>query len=33
MELSQLDVHAIVEEAISHVALIVQKRAGMIYKH
>ena len=33
MELSLLDVHAVVEEAISHVALIVQNRAGMIYKH
>ena len=33
MELSLLDVHEVVEEAISHVALIVQNRAGMIYKH
>ena len=33
MELSPIDVHEVVEEAISHVALIVQNRAGMIYKH
>ena len=33
MELSSIDVHEVVEEAISHVALIVQNRAGMIYKH
>ena len=27
------NVHDVIEEAISHVALIVQNRAGMIYKH
>ena len=33
MELSPIDIHDIIEEAISHVALIVQNRSGMIYKH
>ena len=33
IELSPISVHALIEEAISHVALIVQNRAGMIYKH
>ena len=28
-----MNVHEVVEEAINHVALIVQNRAGMIYKH
>ena len=33
MELSSIDIHDVIEEAISHVALIVQNRSGMIYKH
>ena len=33
MELTVIDAHEVVEEAISHVALIVQNRAGMIFKH
>ena len=33
MELSPIDIHDVIEEAISHVALIVQNRSGMIYKH
>ena len=33
IELTPVSVHALIEEAISHVALIVQNRAGMIYKH
>ncbi|MGB1448246.1 MAG: sensor histidine kinase [Flavobacteriaceae bacterium] len=33
MECEPIDVHEVIEEAISHVALIVQNRAGMIYKH
>jgi len=33
MECEPINVHEVIEEAISHVALIVQNRAGMIYKH
>ena len=33
MELRSIDIHDVIEEAISHVALIVQNRSGMIYKH
>lgn len=33
IEISPVDVHTLIEEAISHVALIVQNRSGMIYKH
>ncbi len=33
MECSTLDAHQIIEDAISHVALIVQNRAGIIYKN
>ena len=32
MECEPIDMHAVIEEAISHVALIVQNRDGMIYK-
>lgn len=33
IELSPVNIHLIIEEAISHVSLIVQNRAGMILKH
>lgn len=33
MECEPINVHDVIEEAISHVALIVQNRSGMIYKH
>jgi two-component system phosphate regulon sensor histidine kinase PhoR len=33
MEFETIDIHEVVEDAISHVALIVQNRSGMIYKH
>ena len=33
MECETIDIHEVIEDAISHVALIVQNRSGMIYKH
>ena len=33
MECQPINIHEVIEEAISHVALIVQNRDGMIYKH
>jgi two-component system phosphate regulon sensor histidine kinase PhoR len=33
MECESTDIHEVIEDAISHVALIVQNRSGMIYKH
>ena len=33
MECETIDIHEVIEDAISHVALIVQSRSGMIYKH